>query len=372
MISLFSHQPEHEVALTITARTFFKVLSLILVTVLLLAVVGRATYAIALISIALLLALALNTPVNWVANRLPGPLRGNRSLATALAFLLVVVIIAGFLMAIMPPLIRQTTQLIDSAPSLVQNVRDHNGQINHFVTKYHLQAQVNDLVNELATNVRQGAGSAVVALTGLLSSIVSVLVVLVLTFMMVIEGPRWLEFFRKLVPSEHRDHVEKLRREMYRAVRGFVNGQVLLAVIAALLLVPGMIIFAVPYPAALAAVVFVCCLVPMVGNIVAAFFVAAVALFHSPLAALGILIYYIVYQQVENFIIQPRIQASATNLSPLLVLISLTVGLSVGGLLGGLVAIPVVACLRVWLLDYLETRRMLKVGPATTVEPAKD
>ncbi len=368
MMSFFSrHHDTEEVSLTISARTFFKVLSLILMTVLVLTVLQRSTYAIALVTIALLLALALNTPVNFVAHRLPGPLRGNRSLATALAYLLVVAILAGFLVLVLPPLLHQTTQLIDNAPALIRDARSNNSQITQFVTKYHLEGQLNAVANELTTNVRQGAGSAIMAVTGILSSLVSVLIVLVLTFMMVIEGPHWLEVSRNLMRHEHRSHFERLRSEMYNAVRGFVNGQVVLAAIAALLLVPALIVAAVPYPAALAAIVFVCCLVPMVGNIVAAFFIAGVALFHSPLTAVGVLAYYIVYQQIENFVIQPRIQANATNLSPLLVLVSLIVGLSVGGLLGGLVAIPLVACLRVWVVDYLETKHLLD-KPAASAE----
>src|SRR5258708_14270606 len=96
---------------------------------------------------------------------------------------------------------------------------------------------------------------------------------------------------------EPRRHFERLGSEMYNAVRGFVNGQVVLAAITALLLLPALIVAAVPYPAALAAIVFVCCLVPMVGNIVAAFFIVGVALFNSPLTAAGVFIYYLFYQQ---------------------------------------------------------------------------
>ncbi len=372
MLSLFARKPADEVSLTISARTFFKVLSLILVTALTIAVVQRSTYAIVLVSIASLLALALNTPVNLVARRLPGPLRGSRSLATTLAFLLVVAVLAGFLVVVLPPLLHQTTQLIDNAPTLIHDARSQSGQINELITRYHLEGQINNLATEFANNVRQSAGSAVAAVTGFLSSVVSVIIVLVLTFMLVSEGPYWLQLARSVVPREQQHRFEHLRREMYDAVRGFVNGQVLLAVIAALLLVPALIIFSVPYPAALAAVVFICCLVPMVGNIVAAFFIVGVALFQSPLSAVAVLIYYIIYQQIENFVIQPRIQASATNLSPLIVLISLVVGFSVGGLFGGLVAIPIVACLRVWLIDYLESRGVLGVKPSAPVASAKN
>src|SRR5581483_3316284 len=150
-----------------------------------------------------------------------------------------------------------------------------------------------------------------------------------------------------------------LTRDMYKAVKGFVNGQVMLAAIASLLLLPGLLAFHVSYPIALLGVVFICGLIPMVGHTIGAIIVTFIALFHSPISAVGILIYYILYQQIENYLIQPRLQANTTNLSPLAVFVSVVVGVSFGGLFGGLLAIPVAACLRVWLVDYFQSRHML-------------
>jgi predicted PurR-regulated permease PerM len=114
-------------------------------------------------------------------------------------------------------------------------------------------------------------------------------------------------------------------------------------------------------------VVFICGLIPMVGHTIGAVIVTLVALFHSPYSALGILAYYILYQQTENYLIQPRLQANTTNLSPLLVLLSVIVGVSFGGLLGGLVAIPTVACIRVWIVDWLQVRHL----PGNLVVPSE-
>jgi predicted PurR-regulated permease PerM len=97
----------------------------------------------------------------------------------------------------------------------------------------------------------------------------------------------------------------------------------------------------------------------MVGHTIGAIIVTLVALFHSVPAAIAILAYYILYQQIENYVIQPRIQANTTNLSPLLVLVAVLVGVSFGGLLGGLVAIPVMGCLRILVIDQLQKRHML-------------
>lgn len=372
MISLFSRKAEQEVALTITARTFVKVLLLILATYLLLSMLRQTVYALTLILIAFFLAIALNAPVSWLAGHAPGKLRNNRSLATALAFLLVIAVLAGFLVSVTPSIVHETQSFIANAPNTIQQLRTQYHGVNDFIVRYHLQGQVDQLTNEVTNRLRGSASGAFLAVTGFFSSLVAIITVLVLTFMMLVEGPMWMAFLRQLVPHNQREHVRRVVNDMYRAVRGYVNGQVLLALIASVFILPGLLIFHVNYPFALMGLVFICGLIPMVGHIIGALVVSFIALFHSPLSAAGILAYYILYQQVETYLVQPRVQSNTTNLSPLLVLLSLTVGLSFGGLLGGLVAIPFVACVRVWVLDYLESRGILGVEPAATVEPAKD
>ena len=147
--------------------------------------------------------------------------------------------------------------------------------------------------------------------------------------------------------------------DMTKVVQGYVNGQVLLAAIASALIVPVLFIVGVQYPLALMVVVFICGLIPMVGHTIGAVICTVVALFTSLPAALIVLGYYILYQQVENYAVQPRVQANSTNMSPLLVFVSVVLGANFGGLLGALVAIPVAGCARVLLLDYLERRNIL-------------
>jgi predicted PurR-regulated permease PerM len=158
---------------------------------------------------------------------------------------------------------------------------------------------------------------------------------------------------------------------MYRVVKGYVNGQVVLALLAAFMILPVLLITGVSYPAALVVVVFVCGLIPLVGHTIGAVIVSTVALFHSPWSALIVLGYYILYQQIENYIVQPRVQANSTNMSPLLVFMSVIVGVSFGGLLGGLVAIPVAGCIRIVLLDYLQAKKIIepKTFDAAVNEP---
>ena len=350
---------DQEVALTITNRTLLRILLLIVLVILVLAALQKATHALILIFVAFFLAVALNAPVSWVSRHLPGPMRNNRPLALALSFLIVIAIIGVFVVSLIPPIARQTGAFVHNAPTLLQDVYSSNSQASQIIAKYHLQSQIDAISGELSTKLQHSSDSAISAVIGVGSSVFSSLTILVLTFMMLIEGPRWLKVMYALIPEDRQEYVVRISRDMYKAVRGYVYGQVVLAGLAALLLLPGMLIFHVSYPIALMGVVFVCALIPMVGHFIGAAIVTTVAVFHSPLSAVGILVYYILYQQIETYLIQPKIQSNSTDLSPLLVLMSLVVGVSFGGLVGGLVAIPIVACIRVWVVDYLRSRHLI-------------
>lgn len=348
-----------EVALTISLVTFIKIALFVIATVLLLAALHRAAHALLLIFTAFFLALALNSPVTALGRRLPGRWRDSRSLATSLSLLVVVLLFVGFVVSFAPPLVSQTENFIGAAPKIVRDFRSQNSETGRLIRKYHLGNQVDELSNQLSSRIKHIGGSAFPTIQRVGTSIFSLLTILVLTFMMLVESPRWVSFARDVVPDDRHSLAERLAHDMYRVIKGYVNGQVLLAAIAAGLMLPGLLLFHVGYPAALVVVVFVCGLIPMVGHTIGAIIVATVALFHSTGSAVAIFAYYLFYQQIENYLIQPRIQANTTNMSPLLVFGSLVIGVSFGGLFGGLVAIPVAGCLRIGLLEYLRSQNII-------------
>jgi len=348
-----------EVALTVSYQTFFRLTLLVIATITVLAAIHKASHALLLIFAAFFLALALNAPVYWLSRQLPGKRRGSRSLATTLSFLIVIIFLGGFLAGIVPPLVRQTNSLIHVAPSLVRDLRSQDSPTGKFIRKYHLEKQIGNFSNQLSARLKNAGGAAFSTLQKIGSSIFSLVTVLVLTFMMLVEGPRWLAFARDVIPDRHHAVADRLARDMYRVIRGFVNGQVTLAALAAVLIMPAVLLLHIGYPAALMVVIFVCGLIPMIGHTIGAIIITIVALFHSTSAAIIILAYYILYQQLENYLIQPRIQANSTNMSPLLVFMSVVLGVSFGGLFGGLVAIPVAGCLRIAVLEYLRTRGII-------------
>lgn len=360
MFGLFeSKAKSNAVHVTVGNHTVIRVLVLTVLTLIGFAALKQAAPALVLIFTAFFLALALNAPVQWLATRLPGKRRNSRVLATAISFIVIVALLVSFLASIVPPLIRQTNSFVNAAPKLIRDARSGDSSVGQFVQKYSLQDDIDKATGELSGRLKDAAGSAVSTAGKIGSSLFALLTVLALTFMMLIEGPRWVAFAQRIIPGRHRGHASVLARDMYRVVKGYVNGQVILAAVAAVMLLPAMVAVDISYPIALMVIVFVCGLIPMVGHTIGAAIVTTVALFHSIPSAIIILGYYILYQQIENYIIQPRIQSNTTNMSPLLVFASVVIGVNFGGLFGGLVAIPVAGCIRIAVLDYLVNRGIL-------------
>lgn len=371
MFKLFNKDTKNEIEVTISNKTVIKVLLLVVAALLALAALQRASHALTLVFTAFFLALALNAPVQWIARHLPGRMRGKRAAATAVSFLVVILLLGAFVASIVPPLVKQTESFISAAPRLVEDARDQDSDFGRLVRRYHLEGQLDSFSDQLSDRLKNVGGTALSSASKVGSSLFSILTILALTFMMLIEGPKVIAFGRELMPYHKRKETDRLALEMYRVVKGYVNGQVTLAAIAAVLITPALFVMHVSYPIALMVVVFICGLIPMVGHFIGATIVTLVAVTTSPLAAISVLAYYILYQQIENYVVQPRIQANSTNMSPLLVFVSVVIGVSFGGLFGGLFAIPLAGCLRILFLDYLKNHEYIADKPVVRHEAAK-
>jgi predicted PurR-regulated permease PerM len=347
---------ETEVWLNISARTVVRTILIIVVAYILFIAARKSTHALVLIFTAFFLALALNAPVHWLSKLYPGKKRDSRTLGTLLAFLIIVIVLGGFIALITPSIVRNTHSFINDIPHLIQEARDKHTAINRLITRYNLQGEANTLSTQLTSRLHNIAGGAVSSITQLAKSLVSVIIILVLTFMMLIEGPHWVTTLHNIAPASRSKRLKSITDDMYKVIRGYVNGQVILAAIAAVLIMPPVLIFHLANPLAIMVIIFLAALVPLIGHWIGATIISLVALSRSPWDALFMLAYYILYINIENYIIQPKLQANTTNLSPLLVFLALVIGVSFGGLLGGLVAIPVMGCLRVVVVDYLHTR----------------
>ncbi|MGD0284573.1 MAG: AI-2E family transporter [Candidatus Saccharimonadales bacterium] len=367
MFGFLHKKSDKEVSVTITNRTIIRVILLVAIAFILFIFLRKASHAIFIIFTAFFLALALNSPVHWLAEQIPGKRKGSRTLATSISFLIIVIILGAFCADVIPNLARHTTAFIKDLPHIAQEARNKQTNLGKFINHYHLQASINNYSNQLSSHLHNITGTVVSTISSVASSFFTILAIIVLTFMMLVEGPYWLNRVNLLIPEEHRKHGNKLAQDMYAVIRGYVNGQVLLAAITSILIAPALFILHISNPIALIVVIFLTSLIPLIGHMIGVTIVTIVALFHSPWAALIIFAYFVLYMQIENYVIQPKIQANSTNLSPLLVFAAVVIGVCFGGLFGGLVAIPVMGCLRVLVVDYLHNH-----GKLVTEDPTKE
>ena len=331
-------------------------------------ILWKLTPSLMIVLVSFFLAMALNPPVSSLANRLPGH---SRVLATTVSYIIVLVIIGFFVYVAIPPIVHQTSNFISSLPTYVEDVSSQKGVVGDFIKRYNLQGEVNNFVEgarNQAGNIVQGVGGSVVTgVTNVLSGFVTLVTVLVLVFLALIEGPRWLERLWGIYTDEHKlQHHKYLVSRMYTVVTRYVSGQVFVATLAGaaglLVLFALTAFFNVPLTAVLplAFLIFLTDLIPMIGAIIGATIVVFVLIFNDLGAAIAFAIYFFIYQQIENNLIQPTVQARTIELSALAILVAALIGINLLGPVGGFLAIPAAGCIRVLLIDYFERRKVSK------------
>lgn len=357
-----------KVKLEIDNRTFIRFLLVVSGFALTALLIWTARSALVTLFIALYLALALNPPVTKLAQILPGRSRVG---ATAIAYITVVALLGGFIVLVAPPVIDQTSKFIRSLPQFIDQASQQQGALEDFLKKYNLQEQFNDAVENAKNqvgDVSKNVGNRLVNGANIFfGGIATLIFVLVLTFLMLIEGPQWMKRIWGLYEDPDRlDRHREVVSKMYHVVTGYVNGQIFVAatasVVMGLVLTILLSIFKLSLASVipLAAVIFICGLIPMIGAILAMIIVTTTLLFSNLTVALIFLVSYIVYQQIENNLIQPAVQARTVELSALTILGSILIGVSLFGPLGGIVAIPIAGCVRVLLMYYLEHAKRMR------------
>lgn len=366
----------------VDTRVFVRLLLVVAAFVVTLYLITIAWPALLLIAVAFFLALALNPSVSALSRRLPGK---SRILATLIAYVLILGVIGSFIYVAVPPTIDQTVNFINNLPAYINNLREQPGFVasafNDFISRYQLQDELSRIIEGIqaqAVNSAGGIGGSVVAgVSSFFVGLVTVITLLVLTFLMLVEGPDWQRRIFSLIPDRARsERYQKLATKMYSVVSSYVNGQLVVALIAATL---GLVvlftlsqIFQLPLGIILplVGVIFLTDMIPLIGATIGAIIVIIVLLFSDFGAALSFLIYFVIYQQIENNFIQPVVQARTVALSALSILITVIIGVSLLGIVGGILAIPIAGCIRVAILDYMEHRRAHRL-PVRVVRNAK-
>jgi predicted PurR-regulated permease PerM len=327
------------------------------------------SHELTLVGVSLFLAIALNPAVGWISRKLRIK---SRALATGIAYIVVLSLLASLMALVLPPLVSQTTSFAKNIPQTINNFRTQDSALARTLHRYKIDDQLNGIGHDLSKKLNNASGPLLSTAGRIGATLVAIVTVLVLTFMILVEGPLWLNRFWAMQAADERDRRKDIARRMYRIVTGYVNGQVLIAAIAGVfatvaLFIGSSLTNVSINPIALAGIVFIFGLIPLIGNTLAASIVILFCLFSSTGLAVGMAIYFLVYQQTENATLQPYIQSRNNNLTPLLVFVSALVGAQLGGLLGALAAIPLAGCIRVLFDEYIAVR----LPSAETVDNAK-
>jgi predicted PurR-regulated permease PerM len=293
-----------------------------------------------LIIISIFLAAGLNPAVMFFQNR-----GLNRGASVGMVMASVLLFVAAFIAIAVPPLIDQGNQLLDNAPALIKDL-NNNAFINDLNNKYgvidSLQTKIDSLIKDGQFAITAfggviGVGKAVV------SGLVSTITILVLTLYFLASLPQVINIGLRFVPATRRDRVSKLTNAIVGRIGSFVGGQAIIAALAAVFILIMGLIIGMPYPGPLAMVVLICGFIPLVGHFIGMTIVTVVSLTDSLTTAAIALSAYIVYVQIENYVITPRIMRKSLAIPGLVTIIAALLGASLLGLVGGLLAVPIAA-----------------------------
>jgi predicted PurR-regulated permease PerM len=346
----------------IRVRTILMIFALAIATWALLHIVSIARQVIIWILIALFLALAINPLVELLQRR---GLR-RRGIATSVAILLVLLGIAAVGALFIPTLVDNVNKFVDAVPGYVDDLTKGKGRFGFLETKYHVVEKVREQVQNGGAKRLLGLSGAAVSVTkSVISIVVGTITIIFLTFFMLLEGPVWVERFYGLLSPESQPRWRKVGMDIYRQIGGYVTGNLLISLIAGTLTTLVLIVLGVPFAVALGLIVAILDLIPLAGATIAAIIIGTVAFLHSIVAGIVVIAFFVIYQQVENHILQPVIYHRTVALSPLAILIAVLVGAEVAGVLGALAAIPVAGSIQVLINDFLEARRERKIQTPT-------
>jgi hypothetical protein len=303
---------------------------------------GSVSQVFVLILIALFLATGLNPAVEAIRSR-----GVSRVTAVTIIFVSVIAFVIFFAWVVIPPVVSQGSQLINSLPSLLQDLKS-NATINRLNEQFAiidtLQAKLREFTED-GTLLVSTFGGVIGVGRSVISGTFSALTILVLTLYFITSLPQMVKLGVRLAPASRRDRVAKLTNAIIARVGSFVGAQIFIAFMAAIFVVVLGMLLGLPSPVAIAMVVFVCALVPLIGHFLGSAVVTIIALTVSIPVGVIALITYIVYVQIENYIVTPRIMKKTLEVPGAVTIVAALIGSSLLGLVGGLLAVPVAAAI---------------------------
>jgi predicted PurR-regulated permease PerM len=291
-------------------------------------------------------------------------------MATSLVFLIGVAAFAGLVYLFAKPAYDAGSRFANDLPKVVDQARHGQGRIGHLIKRYHVDKYVRDNAPKIQDALKHAGGPLLRVARSVIAGVVGMVTVLVLTFLLLLEAPNLASSFLKLLPEPRAERVRRVAGDASRSVTGYVVGNAMTSVIAGVVIYTTLRVMGVPFAFLFGLWVALVDLLPLVGGLLAGVPTVAFALLHSPSAGIVTGIVFLVYQQIENHILNPVIMSRTVRLNPLWVMLSVLVGARVGGIVGALLAIPVAGALQVVARDVWDERRG-SFKPEPTVGPGE-
>ena len=328
----------------------------VLTAIILLRALESVSQIFVLILVSLFLATGLNPAVEALRAR-----NLSRGSAVAVIFSSVILFVVFFAFVVVPPVVSQGTNLIQNAPQLLDNlmknstINDLNDQFGIIDT---LQSRLNSVTSD-GTLLISTFGGVLGVGQSILSGFFTALTILVLTLYFITSLPQAVSLGLSLVPASRRDRVGKLTNAVIERVGIFVGSQILIAAMAGVFVVLLTWVLGMPSPIAIGMIVFVVALIPLIGHFIGSAVVTLIAFTQSPLIGLIAFVAYVLYVQIENYVVTPRIMKRTLSVPGAVTIISALIGSSLLGLVGGLLAVPVAASI-ILILDEVVIPRANK------------
>ena len=341
-------------------RTVLQVAGVLLGVAVALWVVWVSIRVLTWVFVALFLALALEPGVRFLQDR--GLKR--RGAAAAVIYVSAIAVLALLGALLVPPLVDEVEGLGDAAPGYVEDITAGRGPLGFLQSDYHLVDRIREATKSGGGSLLGGAGTVLDVGRGIVTGIVGFVTIVFLTLFMILEGPTWVERGLALMSPESRPRWRNVGHRIAETVSGYVTGNLLLSVIAGVSSTIMMLILGVPFPLALGLIVAILDLIPLAGATLAGILLTTVGLLTSVTAGIVLLVFFVIYQQIENHVLQPLVYGRTVQLSPLIVLIAILIGTGI--------APSAPSTLQILLVDWLEHRRMAEQegGPAAVAAEA--
>jgi predicted PurR-regulated permease PerM len=349
----------------LVARRTLIVIGLVLATLVGLALVRATRTVLTWAVVAAFFAVALNPLVDKLQRRLVH----SRAAATLIVFLGTFVVLCALGALIVVPLIDDLTRFAERAPELLREARAGRGPLGRLLERFHLLQYAESHAGQLRTYLSRVARPTLGLVQSAAQGVAGVITIVVLAYLMVVEAPRMRVATVALAGSDdaQAERLRRIGRECSRAVTGYLSGNLLISVIAGLGTFLVLVLTGVPFAAVIALLVAIADLIPLVGATLGGVVAVGAALLHSPTAGIIVLVFYVVYQQIEDHLLQPVIMYRTVRLNPLTVLVALLIGAELAGLVGALLAIPVASIVQVLLHELVPASR--RAGGRANNEP---